>query len=1521
MSRLVCRIGLVCVLGWTCCAPAAGQLILRPQNGPEEPADPYLMPRHELLRAYDEAREQIDGKDYSEAIRNLQRILSEPEDYFLRSVRRGVFPPVKADDEPGLTTLKREARRLLAELPEEGRKSYELLYGISASDAFAEARQRDDLAGVEALVRASPMTEAGVAAQRWLADRAYDDGRFLAARRSYEQLAALPTAGELKAVLTARAAIAAWQGGERDQAVKLIRAAHAAAGGVPLKLAGRETAWFERPEQAAGWLQEAAPPVGSVRAPVATWSMSLGDATRNAVAAEVSPVGGEEWKVSTLAYVRPDAAPEMRERIREFLQRQVQAARDGLQADRVPAIPSARPLVVGDRIVYRTVNDVTAVDAATGGLAWRGALENPDVRQAVRTLGVDFEDQALDDLGGMFEGVLKTQSFENGAAGVLSSDGRFVYALEEPQFVSTGNVGNLRVTTDQLVNRLVAYELGGGRIAWEIGGTRSQHDPQFTGAWFLGAPLPVDDLLYVLSESSGEILLLCLASNEQGVELKWSQGLMRPDPLQEIGTHPFRRWTDLSPSGAEGLLVCPTSAGAVVCVEPAGRMLRWLYEYESEIRVGMRREAPDQPFAPRGAVVPGGRVGPADRWQDETVLIAGNRVILTPRDSALLHCVDLDRGELVWSRPREDGLYVGAVQEGLVLVVGRSSVWTVRLEDGSEAWAEPLPVPMPSGRGLNLGDRYLLPLSTGELLTLDVRTGRVLARSRLAGEALPGNLAAGEGRLVSLSAGEIAAFAPLAELEQQIATGLRRDPPDAGALARRGELRLHRGDTAGGVQDLRESLAARPDQQVKSVLAGVMLEAIRTDFERNRGLAAEIEALTAPGPQRDQFLRVLAENLERGGEGLEALRAYLRLAQNSGFEERLESLTPDWMVRGHRVVRGRIQTLLAGLSAGDQVIARGEIQDLLRAAAAQERDPAELQRWLRLLGDLPEASPFRLQAAEALSSETRGLAWSLAWAGVADSPNPELFGPAVARFAARALENKRFDAARFWIRRLKDQAPDQVCLNGKTGGQLAEAWLASADFEAAGAESLAWPSGAAELRRVTGRTPLLRSLRLPVVSMSEESRGWSFELSLEGGEPYLKARNGKGESQWAVLVPPAEETMPFGLNSPDQAFVRMRGDFLVLVLETHLVAFDVSGPGAPRKLWVHSLARRRSGDIGQRARVVRVNQGRQILRNSSGDVLGVTSDALIYAAGRELGALDLLTGRLEWVRYDVPPWTSSFVDDEQVLLQSQEFAGAPDGAPLQAFRVADGTPLEQRRLPRGNVLWSAGCRVLLQAVQPPQDQQPQGQSWQLLNLASGKTEWTRDLKATGRPWVQETSAEILVVDASGELTAWGLDDGQPRWNQQLPVKFGAAEIPVLLVQPHGDRLLLLCGTDLQTQVRVFPDSPHQQVTLDATAIMLDAATHNVLWQVSLGWNSYDLGQAPWSPVLAAASRQFQLGGSVPGQRLAIVILDKRDGRKLYESDENSAASYFSLNYEPGAQDLTLQMMNWSFEIHFDDKSP
>jgi hypothetical protein len=88
---------------------------------------------------------------------------------------------------------------------------------------------------------------------------------------------------------------------------------------------------------------------------------------------------------------------------------------------------------------------------------------------------------------------------------------------------------------------------------------------------FLGAPLPAGDAIYVLAEEKGEIRLDVLEAATGRVA--WSQPLAEVDEDRSIDSRDSnsRRLAGLSPALAEGVLVCPTGAGAVVAGNPKAR--------------------------------------------------------------------------------------------------------------------------------------------------------------------------------------------------------------------------------------------------------------------------------------------------------------------------------------------------------------------------------------------------------------------------------------------------------------------------------------------------------------------------------------------------------------------------------------------------------------------------------------------------------------------------------------------------------------------------------------------------------------------------------------------------------------------------------------------------------------------------------------------------------------------------------------------------------------------------------------
>lgn len=120
-----------------------------------------------------------------------------------------------------------------------------------------------------------------------------------------------------------------------------------------------------------------------------------------------------------------------------------------------------------------------------------------------------------------------------------------------------------------------------GKLKWEVGGNTGEDDPKLAGAFFLGPPLPLLGRLYVLAEMKGQEIRLLVLSAKTG-QLEWSQQLAVVE--QNILQDPFRRAAGAMPSFADGVLVCPTAAGAIVALDLTTRSLLWGYQYPRDQR-------------------------------------------------------------------------------------------------------------------------------------------------------------------------------------------------------------------------------------------------------------------------------------------------------------------------------------------------------------------------------------------------------------------------------------------------------------------------------------------------------------------------------------------------------------------------------------------------------------------------------------------------------------------------------------------------------------------------------------------------------------------------------------------------------------------------------------------------------------------------------------------------------------------------------------------------------------------------
>ncbi len=456
--------------------------------------------------------------------------------------------------------------------------------------------------------------------------------------------------------------------------------------------------------------------------------------------------------------------------------------------------------------------------------------------------------------------LLTNRTWEDATFGTLSTDGEFVFAVEDLGIGMAGLMALPRMPPYRDYNRLVAYDLKTGRAMWEVGGPRSEPADELEGAYFLGAPLVLDRRLYCLAESGSEVRLFVL--DPQSGRLDWSQTISSTMPT---GYNFYQRQSGLSPSFFGEILVCPVGSDQVVAVDVTRRSLAWRHWLHSPTELyDPRRQQVLLMQQQRLIQQQGGWAVDQNRWLDSLALISEMRVIVTPRDANEVFCINLLDGALAWRKPRGEGLFIAGIHQGKVLVVGRSYVQALNLSDGEPAWPEPASLPVPSGRGFVTGDYLHLPLVTAEVATISLRDGRVLARARSLSGNVPGNLVSVRGAVVSLGADFVEVYRQLDALESEIAEALAKNPADAQALALRGEIQLQRGKVAEAYADLKRALELKSDDAaVRSLLVGSLLEGLRVDFDSYRGLEADIERILTQPDERSSYLWLTAQGLKR----------------------------------------------------------------------------------------------------------------------------------------------------------------------------------------------------------------------------------------------------------------------------------------------------------------------------------------------------------------------------------------------------------------------------------------------------------------------------------------------------------------------------------------------------------------------------------------------------------------------------------------------------------------------------------
>lgn len=1165
-------------------------------------------------------------------------------------------------DRPRIS-LKQAATELIVNLPDAGKQVWRQLYSDTAAAQLRLATKNRDARAIADVASRFVETPAGWQAASLLGARHLDVSQPAMAIHYFERLRQSPEARRNHEPQLSMAIAAAWVLLEREDQAGLAIAelrtwltetfpGDASNAGSSSQAAAIQEVRSTATRELLASLRRAVPDNLPGGEEITDWRQPAGSVSNRHSVAPVAATGDVQWRTITDGFSErptpadrtPFATPWADYDEEPYPQTPAQMAgmvelaleyldRVDVEESQV-SLPVGQPLIVGDRVVMRTLDRVRAVDVATGSLLWESFQQDSAFAEQFNLAGakkaLNFPRSDIRcPVNQAQEALLLARTRLDRTTSTLSSDGERVY------FVSGGGVASratrlgmarLREVIPKSSNTLRAVDLATGRLAWEVGGASDTPRLPGAGRFFFGPPACLDDGLYVMAEDDGQAILLRLDPTTGATTWQQELGQVISPAVNEAA----RRITAEAPVAVDGLLVCTTSSGQVFAVAPQEQRIVWASTYSSDVQPPRRYPVSMRVNAP---VMNTDLQDDPHRWRETLAVASGGRLILAAIDSPVLTCLDTVNGEVLWKEQRKDSLFVAAVFDEHVVLVGQYGVRSLDLLSGETQWSLEFESRVPAGRGVRSQDLYHLPISIrvspkskiagkdagpssqevndeaqrprvaslrGAILSLDLRTGRVLAESALPGGQRAGNLAAADGRIVSQTFNSVFGLESISELQTRLVEIVDRQPAAPATLLARARLRLHNGDRA-GMEDLLQALnalaksapsedralkeAARLQRDAEILLVGQILESQKQGEVVDQKLFELLAEITLDADTQLTMERVKTDSLLREGQFGAAFEQLLVLAANARESLEEDGVQPTIVDEGvtqplDRWIASRLATVYRSATlAEDSASHIAQIEEKIagrlnvaRQAPPEGRDAA-LQNWLNLLSWHVSAKDVRLELAASQPSEKLQVAERLL-APLIASESPTSVAQGQTALVDAYVRTGRVSALYSARRRLEPiirqhRITDDTPL--LNGNSLADLRKkwSASDAVKSAQAAIEWPETAPK-EMLTEVEPPEEALPARVLV---ERLGKASEVFdgwiMEMSVEGLTAIDADGRRQWTV--PPGD--IPGFPNLGRQQFRAVwltGGSLFAIVINSDMAVFDAS-VSPPKQLWKQSL--------------------------------------------------------------------------------------------------------------------------------------------------------------------------------------------------------------------------------------------------------------------------------------------------------------------------------------------------------------
>ncbi len=676
-----------------------------------------------------------------------------------------------------------------------------------------------------------------------------------------------------------------------------------------------------------------------------------------------------------------------------------------------------------------------------------------------------------------------------------------------------------------------------------------------------------------------------------------------------------------------------------------------------------------------------------------------------------------------------------------------------------------------------------------------------------------------------------------------------------------------------------------------------LLQELQSNFAGHRALLPELEQLAQTAKQRTVLYRVWAEGLLAAGELSRTFDVLLKLSDPSLGKPELERLDGHRSMRRDQWIRAQLQLLIQKLDEPSRDRIQAELQQRLKGALADKSDEG-LRDFIRHFGSHPIADDARQALADRLIAIDYDIESEQLLAMLSRNANPGMAGRALAVMVRELIKAKRGSDCAAFVERLGQDFMDIVCLDNKTGKQLAEEWRAVVQDP-----GIDWPTGRVETTRE---------------SIEMHNPSWGHDITIDGDSgPFFRnsqfrtvqdgsraiGLNGWGEPQWAI---PLGELGQIDNVSTFRAQVRNHVVLLTIGRQVCAISTLTSGNGIRAKtLWNASLTEGSLGNQGpffqfpvNRPGMIRQPFNRFDFRQAQvGTVGAIEDDTLVILSGRNLILAQLLTGEPLWKRGDIVPGSEILGDAETIVVlppdkTEGELIRRVDGVTIGTVPVA---PSQSRILTYNRSILSAARILTKNAL-----------IFQAADVPANKTLWERSFDLNSQFMVISNS-ELAVLEPTGMLSLVQLSDGQVRWQQKLTL----AAIPKdLWVIPNKDRLLVMNGQmpapNLNRQAVVVGNNPP---TIDGQADCLDRATGKPYWTQRIESFGLDYSQPQFLPFWLFTVRTQIIQAQAPKSEFHLMAIDKRNGQVLLKATESSYINSYQVKADADEKQVQVTLFS------------